>query len=89
MAYFTDMATQLGMNVWLFVIILIWSLAWKLAAILKAFRRRSLFWIIILAFVNIFGILEILYIFIFSEWEHTKLIRHHKVKPVKAKKKKR
>lgn len=75
------LAAETGMNVWLFATIMIWSLAWKLAALWKAARHRSLFWFIALALINTVGILEILYIFIFSKMESTKLIRHRKAKP--------
>ena len=78
---FEGMAAELGMNVWLFSLIMIWSLAWKLAALWKAARHKSLFWFIALALINTVGILEILYIFVFSKMEHTKLVRIRKTKP--------
>ena len=75
------MAAEMGMNVWLFSVIMIWSIGWKLVALWKAARKGSLFWFIALALINTVGILEILYIFVSSKMESTKLIRHRKVKP--------
>ena len=46
-----------------FVIIFIWSLIWKGIALWKAARTGSKPWFIILLLVNVFGILEIIYIF--------------------------
>jgi predicted membrane channel-forming protein YqfA (hemolysin III family) len=58
---------QLGIPVFVLVIALAWSGIWKLLALWKAARKRSVAWFIILGLVNTLGILEILYIFIFSE----------------------
>ncbi len=78
---FEGMAAEIGMNAWLFGFIMIWSIAWKLAALWKAARHGSLFWFIALGLINTVGILEILYIFVFSKMESTRLVRHRKVKP--------
>jgi len=78
---FEGMAADIGMNVWIFSAIMIWSLAWKLAALWKAARKGSLFWFIALALINTVGILEILYIFVFSEIPKTQLTRIRKEKP--------
>jgi methionyl-tRNA synthetase len=68
MAYdYLGLSTELGISPWLLVIIMIWSMAWKLAALWKSARKGSLIWFIVLALVNTVGILEILYIFLFSE----------------------
>lgn len=58
---------QLGINPWLFGAIIAWSALWKLLALWKSARKGSAIWFIVLALVNTIGILEILYIFIFSE----------------------
>ena len=90
MAYdILGISTQLGINPLLLAVILIWSIAWKLTALWKSARRGSLFWFIVLALVNTVGILEILYIFVFSELEHTKMIRHRREVKGKSKKKSR
>jgi methionyl-tRNA synthetase len=46
---------------------MVWSAIWKIAALWKSARRGSFIWFIILFLVNTVGILEILYIFVFSE----------------------
>jgi phosphoglycerol transferase MdoB-like AlkP superfamily enzyme len=45
----------------------IWSLAWKGVALWKSGRKNQLVWFIVLLVVNTLGILEILYIFVFSK----------------------
>ena len=48
-------------------IIAIWSLVWKGLALWKSAHKDQTVWFIVLLVVNTIGILEILYIFIFSE----------------------
>jgi len=45
----------------------LWALAWKGIALWKAAGKKSVVWFIVLLVVNTVGILEILYIFIFSK----------------------
>lgn len=65
--YLTNLATQLGIPVWLFAIILIWIIIWKLLALWKSARNNHIVWFLVLAVVNTVGILEILYIYVFSK----------------------
>jgi len=51
----------------LFSLALLWSLAWKGVALWKAARAGSKPWFIVLLVVNTLGILEMLYIFVFSK----------------------
>jgi hypothetical protein len=46
--------------------VVIWSLVWKGLALWKAARAGSKPWFIVLLIVNTVGILEILYIYVFS-----------------------
>ena len=62
----TSIASQLGISLWLLIIILIWSLIWKLLALWKSARNNHVVWFIILAVINTIGILEILYIYVFA-----------------------
>lgn len=62
-----DYSSYLDVNPILLAVILIWSLAWKGFALWKSARRNSPVWFVVLLVVNTFGILEILYIFLFSE----------------------
>ena len=52
--------------VFLFTAILVWTLAWKLLAMWKAAKKDSVTWFILLAVINTIGILEILYLYVFS-----------------------
>jgi hypothetical protein len=48
------------------VLALIWSAIWKALALWKAARKNSPVWFIVLLLVNTIGILEILYVLVFS-----------------------
>lgn len=56
----------LGFWIPLIIIILIWSLIWKGLALWKAARKGDEGWFIVFLIINTLGILEILYIYIFS-----------------------
>ncbi len=47
--------------------VLIWSLVWKGLALWKAARRGASIWFVVLLVVNTVGILEILYLYVFSK----------------------
>lgn len=84
MDYLKVVVEQMGFPaqfVWLFVLIIIWSYVWKLLALWKSARKGSVVWFIILALINTVGILEILYIFVFSK------IKCHVTKGKKKKRK--
>ncbi len=61
-------------------IIIIWSSVWKIIALWKAARKNHMVWFIILALVNTIGILEILYIYIFSEMKQKRKSRRARKK---------
>ena len=50
----------------LLVVLLIWSFIWKGWALWRAARNGSTPWFIVLLILNTLGILEIIYIFLFS-----------------------
>ena len=50
----------------LLVALVIWSLAWKGVALWKSARNNQLPWFVILLFVNLVGLLEIIYLFFFQ-----------------------
>jgi len=54
-------------RVLLIVLIAIWTAPWKAVALWKSARNNSKIWFIFLLIFNTVGILEILYIFIFSK----------------------
>jgi hypothetical protein len=84
--YLSNMAAQTGIPLALIVIFMgivsIWSLCWKGVALWKASKKNQLLWFAILLVVNTMGILEILYIFVFSKIQ---LNRTASIKPEKAK----
>lgn len=49
-----------------FSLLMVWSLIWKGFALYRAGSNRSPGWFVVLMFVNTLGILEILYLSIFS-----------------------
>lgn len=51
-----------------FLIAILWTVVWKGWALWIAARKGSKPWFIALLVINTAGILEILYIFIFSKW---------------------
>ncbi|KKR40514.1 MAG: hypothetical protein UT75_C0008G0036 [Candidatus Yanofskybacteria bacterium GW2011_GWE2_40_11] len=51
----------------IFVIAVAWSLFWKGTALWKAAREQHKVWFVVLLLVNTLGILDILYIYVFSK----------------------
>ncbi|MCX6747314.1 MAG: DUF5652 family protein [Candidatus Pacearchaeota archaeon] len=80
-----SMAQELGVSLILLAVLFIWSVTWKLLGLWRAARNKSVPWFIVLALFNTIGILEILYIFIFSEMKPKKS-REPIKKPIKRKK---
>jgi len=60
-------ATWIHQHQGLFLLLVVWSVAWKGVALWTAARNGSKVWFIGLLIVNTLGILEILYIFVFSK----------------------
>ncbi|OGL62680.1 hypothetical protein A3C09_02785 [Candidatus Uhrbacteria bacterium RIFCSPHIGHO2_02_FULL_47_44] len=60
-----------GMPVWAIAALTLWSLPWKGVALWKAAQKKDVYWFVALLVINTVGILEILYIFVFSkiEWK--------------------
>ncbi len=71
----------IAQNTVLFTVIVliasVWGAVWKGIALWKSARNKNLVWFIVLLVVNTVGILEILYIFVFS--------KHHKKTIIKKK----
>ena len=51
----------------LFAVLLVWSLVWKGLALWKSSQRGEKWWFIALLLINTLGVLEILYIYVFSK----------------------
>jgi hypothetical protein len=54
----------------LFVILMAWSAVWKGIALWKSAGKKHTVWFIVLFITNTLGILDILYIYIFSEMKY-------------------
>lgn len=80
MNYLRDISILTSIPWYLLIIISAWILAWKGVSMWKAARKGHAIWFVLLLVINTFGILEILYIFLFSEL---------KLEEKKARKKKR
>ncbi|MBU4421763.1 hypothetical protein KKB41_02260 [Patescibacteria group bacterium] len=52
---------------WLLMLIALWTLPWKGVALWRAAKASQKAWFVILLIFNTLGILEILYIFLFSK----------------------
>jgi len=53
-------------NKWVLFLIMLWVLPWKGLALWKAAHKKDQWWFIVMLVVNTLGILEILYIYVFS-----------------------
>jgi hypothetical protein len=52
---------------WLIIVAaVIWTLSWKAMALWKAARLGQRWWFMVLLVINTLGLLEILYLFVFS-----------------------
>lgn len=85
-----SMAQELGVSIILLAVLFIWSVTWKLLGLWRAARNGSAVWFIVLALFNTVGILEILYIFVFSEMNKKPMRRPvSQARPSKPARKKR
>lgn len=76
------LGVSLATAIIILAVISIWALIWKGLALWKSAQKKSVVWFIVLLIINTLGILEILYIFIFS-----KMGLKRKTKEGKSKKK--
>ncbi len=68
MSIFNFFTPPLALPVFLgFIVLAIWSIVWKGMALWQASRRSDKWWFIIMLVINTAGILEIIYIYIFSK----------------------
>lgn len=65
----TGIFTALGLGAGiLFSVFIFWTIVWKGYALWIAAREKSKWWFVSMLLLNTVGILEILYIFVFSNW---------------------
>lgn len=78
-------ALYASLPIWVIVLITTWSLVWKGLALWKASAvKKNPIWFIVLLVVNTIGLLEILYLFVFSKMGEKKT---ESVKDIRKKKK--
>ena len=63
----SQLVSQFGLPVWAIVLVFVWTLIWKGLALWISARKSQKIWFVILLIVNTIGILDILYIFLFSK----------------------
>lgn len=56
-----------GLYLFIIITLVVWSLVWKGMALWKSARLSNKRWFVILLIINTLGILEILYLFVFSK----------------------
>ncbi len=68
--YNSWMAPGFGMSLFgglLLAVLIVWSIVWKGLALWKSARTDSKVWFVVFLVVNTAGILEILYLYVFSK----------------------
>lgn len=70
---FTGMSTMSTGQTVVWMLILVWSLAWKGWALWRAAQNKALAWYIAILVLSTIGILEIIYIFFFSGYGKKKV----------------
>lgn len=73
----------------IFSFIMIWSLVWKGLALWESVKKNHKIWFILLLILNTVGILEILYIYVFSKMEVFNKTKESKTKSKDFKKRKK
>ncbi len=65
----TDFVSFVTRSLAIIIPLVLWSLVWKGFALWRAATRRDKVWFIVLLILNTAGLLEILYLFVFSKRE--------------------
>jgi len=68
-------------------VLLAWSLFWKGLALWKSARRGEKWWFIVLLVINTVGLLEILYLFVFSRYERKTIPKDKQIMEIKPEEK--
>jgi len=89
MGFFQDLAIQYSIPLWLIFIAVGWSLFWKAIALWKSARSNHIIWFVAFLIVHTLGILEILYIFLFSKIKLEEYKTQKRKRPRKRKTRKR
>lgn len=68
-------------------LLLAWSLLWKGLALWKSAQRKEKIWFIVLLVINTVGLLEILYLFVFSKYERKTIPKDKQIMEMKPEEK--
>ena len=73
----TLFSVPLNPQLWyVYLALFAWVIVWKGLALWTAARKGARWWFIALLIINTLGILEILYIYVFSRWPGTPSAQH-------------
>lgn len=64
---YEEISQLFGLPIWAVIVAIGWSLVWKGLALWKSAKLKQPIWFVALLVINTLGILEILYIFLFSK----------------------
>jgi hypothetical protein len=56
-----------GSAIYFFIAVVLWTIPWKGVALWRAAKNGQKIWFVLMLILNTLGILEIIYIFIFSK----------------------
>jgi hypothetical protein len=89
--FLEEAAAQLALPILLLIVVLVWSLIWKGIASWRAARNGHIAWFVVFLLVHTLGILEILYLGVFSKMgeSSSSVSRGRGVKKKRAKKRRR
>ena len=66
------LGVSLNTAIFIIVLVAIWAIIWKGLALWKSAQKKQKIWFIALLIINTIGILEILYIYVFSKMKFGK-----------------
>jgi len=61
------LSSEFGIPLWLLLVVIVWSIFWKAFALWKSARKGHIVWFVAFFIIHTLGLLEILYIFLFSK----------------------
>lgn len=80
-----SLAAQLNISPELFIILIIWTVFWKGLALWRSARLNHPIWFVLLIIINTFGILEIIYLILYSKHSIKQSLDHSHKKRKKIK----
>ena len=72
------LSALLGINPWLIVAAIVWTLIWKGLALWRSAELRQRWWFVALLVINTLGILEIVYLFLVTRGYKVEVVENHR-----------